>query len=66
MDQPVTIKSTHERLRELAADICMRPEIPAGLAEELRQLYFTLRNHAWLMEYEKRRLIELAAEIDLL
>ena len=66
MSETVTLKATHERLRELAADICMRPEIPADLAEELRQLYFTLRNHAWLMEYEKRQLLLLASEMDYL
>ncbi len=59
-----TLKATHERLRVLAADICLRPELPADLAEELRQLYFTLRNPAFMMEYEKRRLLELADEID--
>ena len=59
-----TLSPQVNHLREVAAAIVSRPEFPADLAEELRLIYSTLRNHAYYVDFLKRELDELRAELD--
>jgi len=49
---------------DVACAVCLCPRVPADLAEELRQIYFTLRNHAYYMDYLRRQLVEMCVELE--
>lgn len=59
----LSLHAAQQRLREVAGGVCLRPEVPPDLAEELRQIYFTLRNHSFYMDWLKSRLDEMRAEM---
>ena len=52
------------RLQELLGEIMKRPEIAGGLAEELTQTFYVLRNYAYFVDHQRRELGELYQEMD--
>ena len=52
------------RLQELLGEIVKRPEIAGGLAEELTQTFYVLRNYAYFADHQRRELGELCQEMD--
>ena len=52
------------RLKNLLRDVCRRPEVDGGLADELDQLFCTLRNYAYFVDFQRKELAELCQEMD--
>ena len=54
------------RLETLLRDVCQRPEVAGGLANELDQLFCTLRNYVYFVDFQRKELGDLCREMDLL
>ena len=52
------------RLQELLREIVSRPEVKGDLAAELDQVFCVLRNYSYFVDYQRRELAELCAEME--
>ena len=52
------------RLEELLRDVVQRPEVAGGLADELTQTFYVLRNYTYFMDFQRKELAELCREMD--
>ena len=52
------------RLEELLRDIIKRPEVADGLADELTQTFYVLRNYAYFVDFQRKELGELCREME--
>ncbi len=52
------------RLEELLRDVVKRPDLPRSLAIELEQVFYVLRNYAYLLDFQRKELGNLCREID--
>lgn len=63
VNQP--IQEVERRLRELASSIYHQPEIPRELAQELFRVCLALTAYIGQLRYEKRKLEQAWAELEL-
>ena len=52
------------RLEELLRDVVQRPEVAGGLADELTQTFYVLRNYTYFKDFQRKELAELCREMD--
>lgn len=52
------------RIQELLRDIVSRPDVKGDLAAELEQIFGVLRNYSYFVDYQRRELAELCAEME--
>ena len=52
------------RLEELLRDVVQRPEVAGGLADELTQTFYVLRNYSYFVDFQRKELGDLCREMD--
>ena len=52
------------RLEELLRDVIQRPEVAGDLAQELEQTFYVLRNYAYFVDFQRKKLVDLCRELD--